>query len=46
MDKAYIDEENNQAICCWSAPDRNSIEELFAKANVEVASLRSVVEYK
>jgi len=46
MDKAYIDEENNQAICCWSAPDRKSIEELFAKASVHVESIRSVVEYK
>ncbi len=46
MDKAYIDEENSQAICCWNAPDRKSIEELFTQANVHVESIRSVVEYK
>ena len=46
MDKAYVDEENNQAICCWSAPDRKSIEDLFAKANVKVESIRNVVEYQ
>jgi hypothetical protein len=46
MEKAYIDEENSQAICCWTAPDHKSIEELFAKANVKVESIRNVVEYK
>ena len=46
MDKAYIDEDNSQAICCWTAPDRKSIEELFANASVHVESIRSVVEYK
>jgi hypothetical protein len=46
MEKAYVDEENSQAICCWSAPDRQSIEELFTKAKVKVESIRSVVEYK
>lgn len=46
MEKAYIDEENSQAICCWSAPDRKSVEELFSKAQVRVESIRSVVEYK
>jgi len=46
MERAYIDEENSQAICCWSAPDRKSIESLFARAQVPVESIRSVVEYK
>jgi hypothetical protein len=46
MEKAYIDEENSQAICCWSAPDRKSIEELFTKAQIQVESIRSVMEYK
>ena len=46
MEKAYVDEENSQAICCWSAPDRKSIADLFAKANVKVESIRSVTEYK
>ena len=46
MDKAYVDEEKGQAICCWNAPDQKSIEELFAKANVKVESIRNVVEYK
>ena len=46
MEKAYIDEENSQAICCWSAPDRKSVEEMFSKAQVQVESIRSVVEFK
>lgn len=46
MEKAYIDEEHSQAICCWSAPDRKSIETLFANAKIPIESIRSVVEYK
>jgi hypothetical protein len=46
MEKAYVDEENSQAVCCWSAPDIKSIQELFAKAKVKVESIRSVIEYK
>jgi hypothetical protein len=46
MDKAYIDEENSQAICCWDAPDLKSVKDLFTKAHVQVESIRSVIEYK
>ena len=42
MDRAYIDEEKGQAICCWSAPDRKSIEDLLAKAKVEPESIKEV----
>lgn len=45
MDKAYIDKAKGQAICCWEAPDRKSIEDLFAKAQVQTDSIREVVEY-
>ena len=45
MEKAYIDEKSSQAICCWNAPDRKMIEDLFAKANVAPESIREVVEY-
>lgn len=45
MDKAYIDEANGQAICCWSAPDKKSVEDLFAKAQVETESIKQVVVY-
>ena len=45
MDKAYIDETNGQAICCWDAPDQKSVEELFTKAQVETESIRWVAEY-
>ncbi len=45
MDKAYIDETKGQAICCWDAPDQKSVEDLFAKAQVETESIRLVVEY-
>lgn len=45
MNKAYIDEAKNQAICCWDAPDQKSIEDLFANAQVATESIRQVVEY-
>ena len=45
MERAFIDESNNQAICCWSAPDRKSIEDLFLKAKIVPALIREVVEY-
>jgi len=45
MDRAYIDEDNGQAICCWSAPDRKSVEDLFTKAKVEPESIKEVAIY-
>ena len=45
MNKAYIDEAKNQAICCWDAPDQKSIEDLFANAQVATESIKQVVEY-
>lgn len=45
MDKAYIDEATGQAICCWSAPDKKSVEDLFTKAQVETESIKQVVVY-
>jgi hypothetical protein len=45
MERAFIDESNNQAICCWNAPDRKSIEDLFLKAKIVPALIREVVEY-
>lgn len=45
MDRAYIDENSGQAICCWDAPDRKSVEDLFAKAQVEPESIKEVAIY-
>jgi len=45
MERSYIDEEHGQAICCWSAPDRVSIEGLFAKAKAKTETIREVVEH-
>lgn len=45
MDNAYVDKAANQAICCWDAPDRKSVEELFGKANVTPESIREVAVY-
>ncbi len=45
MDKAYVDEVEGQAICCWEAPDRKSVEDLFTKAQIQPESIREVTEY-
>jgi hypothetical protein len=45
MDNAYIDEENAQAICCWDAPDRESIEKIFSEAGVVTESVKEVKKY-
>jgi hypothetical protein len=45
MDCAYIDRAANQAICCWDAPDRPSVEALFAKAGIKPESFREVTVY-
>lgn len=45
MDKAYVDEVKGQAICCWEAPDRKSVEDLFTKAQIQPESIREVTEY-
>ena len=45
MNRAYVDANEGQAICCWDAPDKNSIEDLFSKVGVQTESIREVVEY-
>jgi len=45
MERAFIDELNNQAICLWNAPNRKSIEDLFLKAKIAPALIREVTEW-
>ena len=45
MDNAYVDHAAGQAICCWDAPDKASVEALFAKAQIQPASIREVEVY-
>ncbi len=46
LDWAYVDRKSNQPICCWDAPDRKSVEELFRRAGQQTESLREVELYK
>jgi hypothetical protein len=43
MDRSYIDILSNQAICCWNAPDKKAVEDLFQKAGIKPESIREVV---
>lgn len=45
MDNAYIDAAAGQAICCWDAPDRKAVEDLFSRAKLQPESIREVAVY-
>ena len=45
MEKAYIKKYKDQAICCWDAPDRETIEGLFAKEGLITESVEEVDVY-
>ena len=45
MDCAYVDAAAGQAICCWDAPDRASVDALFSKAGVRPETIREVTVY-
>ena len=45
MDQAYVDNAAGQAICCWNAPDRKAVEDLFNRAGVKPESIREVALY-
>jgi hypothetical protein len=45
MDIAYIDDTAGVAVCVWDAPDRPSLEAVFAKAGVRSETIRQVTVY-
>jgi hypothetical protein len=45
MDAAYVDMDKSRALCFWDAPDRKSIEELFAKAGLKPKRIHEVMPY-
>ncbi len=45
MDNAYIDEDKAQALCCWNAPDKPSVEALFEKAGITTQEIQEVVQF-
>ncbi len=46
IDAAYVDHAAGQALCVWDAPDRASVEQLFAKAGLRPESIREVTVYR
>ena len=46
MDSAFVDKAAGQAVCVWDAPDRTSVEALFARAGVPTESVREVAVYQ
>jgi hypothetical protein len=45
MENAYVDETAGVAMCVWDAPDRASVEALFARAGAKPESVREVTVY-
>ena len=44
MDRAYVNKSEGKAVCCWNAPTRKDIEDLFEKANARYDSITQVEE--
>ncbi|MCK5133337.1 MAG: hypothetical protein KAR40_14445 [Candidatus Sabulitectum sp.] len=45
MDRSYINPQEGFACCCWDAPSRESLVELFNKAGALFDSMIPVTEY-
>ena len=45
MDRAYVNAGEGFACCCWNAPSRRALEELFDSAEVAYEKIREVEEY-
>jgi len=45
MDRAYSNPDEGFVCCCWNAPSRNALENLFRKAGVPFESMREVSEF-
>ena len=46
MEWAYVDMATNQPLCCWDAPTREAIEELFKLAEQPTETIREVRVFK
>lgn len=44
MERAYVDQETGKVSCCWTAPDRQQVADLFKKAGVVFESITMVEE--
>jgi len=46
MERAFLNYREGRAVCCWNAPSRKALEELFGKANAKFESMLEVEEYE
>lgn len=44
MERAYVDSESGKTICCWDAPGRQPMVELFKRAGVVFETIAPVTE--
>ncbi len=44
MERAYIDAESGKTICCWDAPNREEMVDLFKRAGVTFEAMAPVAE--
>jgi len=45
MDRAYVNMDEGMALCCWSAPSKEALEELFTKAGTAFETMTEVEEH-
>jgi hypothetical protein len=45
MERAFLNYKEGRAVCCWSAPSRKHIEELFKTAGAKYESISEVEEF-
>ena len=44
MDRAYLNWEGGNTVCCWNAPSVEALEELFKKVGTPFAKMFAVQE--
>jgi len=45
MDRAYVNMDEGMAVCCWDAPSKEALQELFSKAGADFETMTEVEEH-
>jgi len=45
LDRAYLNTDEGLAVCCWNAPSKEAIEELFNNSGVKFEKITAVEEH-
>jgi hypothetical protein len=45
MDRAYVNMDEGMAVCCWDAPSKEALQELFSKTGSAFETITEVEEH-